>query len=191
MQLKLSDVFVRRYSTDALANLGESASKAEVINGLLIVLGDKDDVVRRRGAKGLGRMIASAGMTGAPHFSADAVLKLVENKWRLIESSCSKSTDLFNIVWETKVDSWLPLTYFVALCEGSAVTIAMQSLKHYRNYTVKEFNVASPENDKLLRRITEAFVEEGEKIGFFQEKDAEKQNNKVNTTAEEAIVNID
>ncbi|CAF1591396.1 unnamed protein product, partial [Didymodactylos carnosus] len=69
-----SDIGERGTSAIAPGRMGKSVAMPEVIKALLAALGDEDQDVRYSAAVALEGVIGGA----APHFSADAVLKLID-----------------------------------------------------------------------------------------------------------------
>ncbi|CAF1373794.1 unnamed protein product [Didymodactylos carnosus] len=152
------ELVVRCRAEEALGKMGTEVVTPDVINGLLAVL---DDAINGAAVYSAASMLFSRSML--QHLSADAACRLVEMRL-LIPLDCVKPMELIRMFFQTQINVWLPLIFWAAFREDSAITVTTQSIRQFHSDRVEDLDLSNTDGDKLRIAICLVFAEEARRL---------------------------
>ena len=160
--LRDEDLCVRRSAAKALMRMGQEVATSDVISDLVDSLADQkiniDDILAADVLEW-----ALCSYSGIKKLDSHVVSKLYSYIRRNKEIRCTRipPDQFFRVFLETRISTWLPLCIYVALIQGSAVTIVENSIVVYGSKESVELLVPRRE---LFKKLVKAFQRQGKEL---------------------------
>ncbi|CAM4838554.1 unnamed protein product [Rotaria magnacalcarata] len=172
--LRDNDSRVQSNVSEALGKMGEHATTNQVIASLLNACGGEPDFWNERSVNALERCISS--YDALKDLNSEMILKLHScmKMSEKISASLVPSDHFIKVFLDTENETWLPLTVYVAVLQGIAVTAISNSIRVYDSNGLSELSVSRSE---LMDSLVKAFRSQKRQLKGNNEKVPEVENN--------------